>query len=195
VPPYVLHLLAGLWFIGSMASPHVLLLHGYQHERPKGHWLWWLHDELTERGIDVRYPQLPRPHDPVLADWISAATSELALLADGDRVVVTHSLGGILWMHLRDQGLATADRVLMVAPPSRDRLGRELAGFDIEIDPTGVTVMGRETDPYRSVGLEEYSAGRADAVVTIPGDGHINLDDGHGPFPRALVWVLGGAAP
>lgn len=176
-----------------MTSRHVLLLHGYGHTRPAGHWLWWLHDELVERGMEVRYPQMPTPESPVLSEWIDSATTELGLLGNGDRVVVTHSLGCLLWMHMRERGLATADRVLMVSPPTLDRVPAPAAGFALEPDPTGVTLMARERDHVRSVGLDEYSAGRADAVVTIPGEGHINLDDGHGPFPPALQWVLNGA--
>jgi predicted alpha/beta hydrolase family esterase len=177
-----------------MTFTQVLLLHGYGHTRPAGHWMRWLEAELVTRDIAVSYPQLPTPETPVLEEWIDIATHELDAMGDGDRVVVTHSLGCLLWMHLRAQGLASADRVLMVAPPSLDRLPKAALGFSIEPDSTGVTLMARETDPDRSVGLEEFSAGRADAVVTIPGDGHINLDDGHGPFPPALQWVLRGAA-
>ena len=180
-----------------MSQPRVLILHGFQHHRPKDHWLWWLAEELRQRAIPVQYPQLPSPDRPVLSDWIQVATDELAMLGDGERVVVTHSLGGVLWSHLAHRGLVGTERVLMVAPPSRDRLDGVIAPFAGALGPdfletTGVTLVARERDRYRNTPLPWLDGGRAREVHVLPGEGHINPDDGHGPFPPALDWVLTG---
>lgn len=206
-----------------MATPSVLLLHGYEHERPRDHWPWWLHDELGAHGVTVRYPQLPRPLAPRLDEWLEAGNSELAALAGGaltehadhpraipraagqpaaahapERVVVTHSLGGILWHHLAAGG-ARVDRVLIVAPPSHERLTEHLASFSlapIDESATGAvvptTVLARERDPYRATPVAHLASAWGAAHVTLPGEGHLNPDDGHGPLAPALEWVLTG---
>lgn len=180
-----------------MPDARVLILHGFQHHRGRDHWLWWLAEELRRRGVPVQYPQFPTADRPVLSEWIELATVELDMLGDGDRVVVTHSLGGVLWSHLRGRGLTSNERVLVVAPPSRDRLDGVLAPFahglgNEYLDTTGVTLVGRERDHYRNTPLNWLDAGRAKEVHVLPGEGHINADDGHGPFPPALEWVLTG---
>ena len=82
-----------------MSDQRVLILHGFQHHRAKDHWLWWIAEELRQRRIPVQYPQLPSPDRPSVEEWISVARAELEMLGgeDTDRVVITHSLGGVLW--------------------------------------------------------------------------------------------------
>jgi predicted alpha/beta hydrolase family esterase len=55
-----------------------------------------------------------------------------------------------------------------------------------------VTAVMREKDFYRTTPAEEYTAGWPAEVHIMPGEGHFNLDDGHGPFPAALEWVVTG---
>jgi predicted alpha/beta hydrolase family esterase len=183
-----------------MDQTRVLLLHGFQHHREQDHWLWWIAEELRRRSIPVQYPQLPNPDHPQPSEWISVATAELAMLGDGDRVVVTHSLGGVLWSHLVQRGLTANERVLMVAPPSRDRLDGVIAAFAGALGPdyldtNGVTLVARERDRYRNTPLNWLDGGRAKEIHVLPGEGHLNADDGHGPFPEALEWVLRGVWP
>jgi len=183
-----------------MPEPRVLILHGFQHRRSPDHWLWWLAEQLRVRRIPVQYPQFPNPDRPDPAAWDELAQTELAMLGDGERIVVTHSLGGIVWSRLVARGVTDNERVLMVAPPSRDRLDGFLAPFATGmgnefLNTTGVTLVGRERDHYRNTKLDWLDAGRAKDVHVIPGAGHLNADDGHGPFPQALEWVLSGEWP
>lgn len=183
-----------------MPQPRVLILHGFQHHRSRDHWLWWLAEELRVRGIPVQYPQFPAPDAPVLEEWVRLAISELDMLGGGERIVVTHSLGGVLWSHLVARGATGDERVLMVAPPSRDRLDGVIAHFanglgNEFLDTTGVTLVARERDRYRNTPLNWLDGGRARDVHVIPGEGHLNPDDGHGAFPPALEWVLTGQWP
>src|SRR6187401_310654 len=97
---------------GPMTSARVLILHGYEHHRPREHWLWWLAEELRRRDIPVQYPQFPSPDAPQLDEWVDVATTELDMLGDGERIVVAHSLGTVLWLHLAAAG-ARATRVLL----------------------------------------------------------------------------------
>ena len=70
----------------------VLILHGWQNRRPPDHWQFWLAERLRRRGERVLYPQLPSPDEPVLQEWLALLRAELAMLGDGERVVVCHSL-------------------------------------------------------------------------------------------------------
>jgi predicted alpha/beta hydrolase family esterase len=181
----------------SMTDARVLILHGYMHHRDAGHWLRWLTGQLQDRRIPVQYPQMPDADTPRQDAWLELAHRELEIMGPGERVIVAHSLGTVLWHHLVAGG-ATADRVLLVGPPSHDVLTGDLGGFSLAAlgesavgkgAPT--TVIGRERDPYRSTPLAELTHTWQAETVVLPGEGHINMDDGHGPFPLALEWVAG----
>jgi predicted alpha/beta hydrolase family esterase len=186
-----------------MSTSRVLILHGLGHHRPREHWLWWLAEELRLRRVPVQYPQFPSADEPVLEEWIALAVAELEQFhADpsAEHIVVAHSLGTVLWQHLASRGLARADRALLVAPPSLDRLGGQLEPFGFgaldvpaAIAAVPVTAVMREADFYRTTPAQEYTAGWDAEVHILPGEGHLNIDDGHGPFPAALDWVLKGS--
>ena len=59
-----------------------LILHGWQGSGPD-HWQTWLADRLRADGHDVRYPALPDPDHPRLADWLRALDTERE---PGDRI-------------------------------------------------------------------------------------------------------------
>lgn len=183
-----------------MTSPtaRVALFHGVEHRRPRGHWLWWLAEELRRRAVPVQYPQMPRPDAPVLDEWMDLARAELAMLGHEERIVVTHSLGGLMWAHLVPT-LAPDElpsRVLIVAPPSTSVLWDTIAPF---APPQGArpgsvvptTIVARHTDDYRPERLADFASAWGAEAVELPGEGHLTPDDGHGPFPFALDWVLG----
>ena len=183
-----------------MDNLRVLLLHGVGHRRPQEHWLWWLAEELRAACVPVQYPQMPDPDDPDPVAWAAIARAELGMLkaGGGHTVVIAHSLGTILWTHIAETLPAQLlpSRIALVAPPSRhewDVAAPKFADIALGSLSTATTVIvGRAEDPARNVPL----AGLADAwgapFVEIPGSGHLTPDDGHGPFPGALAWVLGG---
>ncbi len=140
-----------------MTDARILLLHGFEHQRAPQHWLWWLAEELRSRRIPVQYPQLPGPDLPLVNLWCDVAEAELAMLGDGERIVITHSLGGILWTHLAARG-AQVDRVLMVAPPSLDRLSGAMS--DMALDGVDIPAALAAGAP---------SMGNQDRVASIKG--------------------------
>ena len=187
--------------MGAMSSTRVLLLHGVEHRRPPSHWLWSLAEDLRRERIPVQYPQLPGPDAPLLEEWLDVARAEFAMLGEGDRVVITHSLGCLLWAHLAptlDLGNA-ALRVLMVAPPSDSILWEPIAHFaGAGAVPPGrlapTAVVGRSVDPYRPTPLAELASAWEAAAIELEGTGHLTPDDGHGRWEAPLAWVLGGSA-
>ncbi len=170
--------------------------------RTPAHWLWPLAEQLREREVPVQYPLLPQCTAPHLDAWRDVVLQELEMLGDGERVVVAHSLGTVLW------GLVGADlperlkatRVLLVAPPTPHELVDSVATFHCDDAVMGagaaagagaVTVVGRESDPHRTQSLADLTRGWAATVHELPGAGHLNPADGHGPWPWALEWALG----
>jgi predicted alpha/beta hydrolase family esterase len=176
----------------------VLLLHGWQNRKPAGHWMRLLAEELTARGHQAVYPQLPDPDEPSLAAWTAAAAEGLAELSGARRVVVGHSLGAVTWLHLAATGaLPPVDRVALVAPPGREflRYTPELAEFGYEQGPgkplgarSGRLVYS-DDDPYCAEGAASVYGGVPGlTAVLLPGQGHLDLDAGYGDWPSMLAW-------
>jgi predicted alpha/beta hydrolase family esterase len=183
-----------------------LVLHGWENRRPPEHWEWWLVDALRDQGEQVLYPQLPSADLPVLADWLEVFTSEWRQMGAGERVVVAHSLGCLLWLHAAAEGLVdpVADRVLLVAPPSPAVTAGTpaMAGFVAPDEPAAVRAASRtdvrlvcsDGDPYSTEGTaaELYGAPLGLDSEVLPGTGHLTIDDGYGPWPAVLAWCLDG---
>lgn len=185
-----------------MDELRVLLLHGVGHRRPEGHWLWWLAEQLRAARVPVQYPQLPAPDDPDPAAWADAARAELGMLTagGGQTVVIAHSLSCALWAHL--VGTLPAQllpsRVALVSPATRLEWSQAAPKFgDLSLGSLAsvpTLIVGRSTDSVRPVPLPKFASEWGAPFVEIPGSGHLTPADGHGPFPGALAWVLGGAA-
>ncbi|MFE9258152.1 RBBP9/YdeN family alpha/beta hydrolase [Streptomyces sp. NPDC006879] len=189
------------------ATGSFLLLHGWQNQRPAGHWQHWLAGELRSAGHQVRYPQLPDPDHPRLTHWLSALDRELAAMAPepaGGRTVLCHSLGCLLWMHAvaRDGGIATpVDRVLLVAPPSPSVLDRhpEISGFappslaerQLAKAAHATRLVCSDDDPYAPEGAAAlFGEPLGIPVDLLAGQGHLDMDAGYGMWPTLLSWCL-----
>lgn len=179
----------------------MLILHGWQGSQGP-HWQRWLAPELRACGWHVQLPELPDAMAPRLAAWRSSLDDQLAQLADGEgeRLVVCHSLGCILWLHHAAAPSADApsvDRVLLNAPPGP--LGELPTFFPVPIDPAGVARAARTTrlvcsddDPYCPDGAQaSYAEPLGIDFDLLPGQGHLNVDAGYGPWPAMLDWCLG----
>jgi predicted alpha/beta hydrolase family esterase len=187
--------------------PHArrfLVVHGWQNHRPAGHWQRWLTETLRDAGEQVLYPQLPDPDRPSLATWRATLRDELAMLGGGERVVICHSLGCLLWLrHAQDaRPRDVVDRVLLVCPPSRSTLPPELADFyEKPFDARAVAASARrgvelvctDADPWCPEGAAEtYGRALGLPVHVVEGGGHLSLDEGYGPWPAVHRWALEG---
>ena len=182
-----------------MNHTRVLLLHGIEHLRPRGHWLWLLAESLRRERIPVQYPQLPAPASPSLDQWMDLARAELAMLGDGERIVITHSLSGLLWCQLAPT-LAPEElptRVLVTGPPTREVLDETVTPWAV---PTGkrldavapTLIVGRETDDFRHSPLPDVAAAWGADYAVIPGHGHLTPADGYGQWDAPLEWIRTG---
>jgi predicted alpha/beta hydrolase family esterase len=178
-----------------------LVLHGWQNQRPAGHWQRWLSERLTAAGHAVDYPQLPDPDNPDLERWLTELTTRLAASPGRQRTVVCHSLACLLWLHgvARDAVPVPVDRVLLVAPPSPRVLEQhaEVAEFvPPDVTPEQLSAAAKETrlvagddDPYCPEGVvAAYGEPLGLPADVLPGAGHLDLDSGYGPWPALLDW-------
>lgn len=176
-----------------------LILHGWQGSSGP-HWQRWLAAQLRDAGHEVQLPELPDPMTPVLSDWLAALDAELgAAAADDDLTVVCHSLGCILWLHhaaAPQRPAVRARRVLLNAPPAP--LGELPTFFPVPLDPGAVMAAAGTTrlvcsdeDPYCPGGaVAAYAEPLGLPYDLLPGQGHLNVDAGYGPWPAMLDWCL-----
>lgn len=192
-----------------MAPLRTLILHGWQGSGD-GHWQTWLAERLTAAGAHVQYPDLPECDVPCPDRWGAALHRELRALAranagEGERVVIAHSLGCVLW--LREAANVSpalrVDRVALVAPPCPGAKVPELARFY----PTGADkaaidaaaghtrLVCSDDDPYcpGRGAAEHWGAPLELEVDLLPGAAHLNVEAGYGPWPAMEAWALGEA--
>jgi predicted alpha/beta hydrolase family esterase len=180
-----------------------LILHGLTGSGG-GHWQVWLDQRLRERGAWISFPELAEPDAPAPQVWEAQLAAELEDLARGagERVVLAHSLGSILWLR-HTTSIRPAhrpDRVALVAPPCGPSGIEEIAPFfPLELEPARVRAAAGATllvcsdnDPYCPDGANVvYGATLGIASEVIPGGGHLNSDAGYGPWPQLEQWCLG----
>jgi len=183
-----------------------LIVHGRDNVRSAEHWQWWLAERLRVAGACVRYPQLPRPDAPDLGRWLEVLRREYAQLGDGERVVVCHSLGCVLWHAAWARMTLTrpAERVLLVAPPGPSVLDEPVTADFGHLDDPGallgscrarIRMVASERDPYCVEGCAAKLYGEPLGLdsETLEGAGHLTPASGYGPWPGVLAWCLDGA--
>jgi predicted alpha/beta hydrolase family esterase len=173
----------------------VLILYGWQGSDTP-HWQDWLAKELTHKGYEVSFPQLSNNQKPQKELWMSEATA--AFDAIKPDIVITHSMGGILWFHLCNEGLVTSvENLLLVAPP------RDLSDFEdvktffpVEVPSQHCAkqtlMICSDNDPYMDLDESKKLAKRLGAPLKVlENAGHINSDSGFGPWPWVLDYICG----
>ena len=181
-----------------------LILHGIENHRPPGHWQFLLAARLVELGREVRYPDLPDPDAPRYDRWRDRLREELAALCSDERVVVCHSLACLLWFRAAPElgDNERIDRLLLVSPPSSDRVPEAGASFRLrEFDAHAVRTSVRgeiaifcsDADPYNPPGAQAlYGDALGVTAVVFRGAGHITPESDYGPWNAAEDWCAGG---
>jgi uncharacterized protein len=183
-----------------------LILHGIAYDGSEDHWHNRLARRLGELGHHVRYPQLPAPEAPRLADWLAVLRRELdGMTQPGapDPVVVCHSLGCLLWIHHAAELSHPVDRLLLVAPPEDAQVPLPVDEFRVgHPDPASIRgssvapprLVRGDLDPYSPSGVPEWAVESGCEIDRLAGVAHLNPDDGHGPWPSCERWCLEGGA-
>lgn len=184
----------------------VIILHGMpdKEEYMRGelqstkHWIPWLKNELSTRGITAKAPELPQPYAPDYTQWKKAFEQ---YVVDRETVVVGHSCGaGFLVRWLSENNVRTG-KVILVAPwmdPHHAAADLVTDFFDFTINPDlgirhAVTVFysaDDDTDVLDTVELLEHTLIRC-RVIALKDKGHFTLEDmGTVQFPELLEEVL-----
>ncbi|MDQ1297861.1 MAG: serine hydrolase [Campylobacterota bacterium] len=172
-----------------------LLLHGWGgSDNP--HWQAWLAGEIAKDYGMVAFPLLDNPHFPTKNRWMTQVKELMAQFQP--EVVICHSLGNILWLHLCNEGeIDPVKRLLLVAPPRLDlELDTLKSFFPVSIPDflyaEEALLVTSTNDPYMS--SEEASTLQEVLDIemkVLENAGHINADSGFGEWPWAKEWVMG----
>jgi len=173
----------------------VLLLYGLQGSDTP-HWQSWLCEELTKEGYNVLFPQFSNNTNPIKEVWIEEAFD--VIRNNSIDMVVTHSLGNILWFHLcSDERLKSlhVKNLLLVAPP------RDLSAMKVvetffpytlpkSLHADDVLMVGSDNDEYISQAELNQLARALDIKQKIfQNAGHINGSSGYGEWPWVKEWI------
>ncbi|MCO7174539.1 RBBP9/YdeN family alpha/beta hydrolase [Sporolactobacillus kofuensis] len=176
-----------------------LVLHGLGGSTG-GHWQEWLTNELKAQGKNVWFPNLPDWDHPKKDEWLSCLDDTMhAIPEDDPLVVVTHSLGCILWIHYAAQHQERkVSRLIMVCPPSNGLDKAEIQNFfPLPFDKRVLRITAKESllilstnDPFLSRDrICEYLDFQIPCLI-LPEQGHINLQSGYGGWPWMLKLCL-----
>lgn len=129
--------------------------------------------------------------NPDLAEWISKIKD--AVTADVGRVtLVAHSLGCLAvahWARAYPANTGQVQSALLVAPPNVELspgIPKKLRNFaTYEKIPFPTILVGSESDYHMTLESAQRLAGYwGSRFVNAGRAGHINVDSGHGPWPR-----------
>ena len=144
----------------------------------------------------MTFPNLPNAATPRVRPWLDALDHNL----EPGMTVLTHSLGGLLWLHHAARlPSVQARRVLVVAPSQPDEDQPVSAGFrPTPLSREGVAAAASETqlvcstdDPWSPPDTSRRIAEAIAAPIHwLEHAGHINTSAGYGPWPWVEQWAL-----
>lgn len=182
-----------------MKDRSYLIVHGYGGSG-SAHWQAWLYNQLKDSNEKVYFPSLPNEHSPNLNKWIIALKDEVKKL-EGEKFVICHSLGTILWLHYANlSDVIEVDHLLLVAPPGPDGIAglENVNGFlpiplqkkNLFKSSKNIRLVCSDADEF-CVEKASIHFGEALSITTdiLPNEArHINIDSGYGPWPDVQKW-------
>ena len=138
-------------------KPKLLIIHGVGGDAEEN-WFPWLKEKAEGKGYEVLVPSLPESDHPDLGAWIEALR-ELGIDKDDKLIVIGHSLGGPVALHLVGELGIQIEKIILVAP-SGPSIGEEnwsnikKAGFD-----------ARSIEAVRDISSKEYNSGKLKNMV------------------------------
>lgn len=177
-------------------SKRALIFHGTMGS-PDGNWFPWLRDALEQEGWQITVPTFPTPENHSLASWISALENQVSNLDNID-LLVGHSLGANLILHILESGLCKTDKAILVgctiAKGNVAEYNELNKSFVKDFDWKAIKgnfnhgyILHGDNDPYVPIAQAQSVAdGLALDLQTIKDGGHLNIETGYDRFPLLL---------
>ena len=173
-------------------SKRVLILHGLGgSDFP--HWQAHLAADLIKENYIVSFPSLPLRNNPNLKEWQNFLKKELKHFKPD--IVVCHSLANVLWFHTCDSLDIKLDKLMLVAPVSRNRTIEEAKTFypypiAKDLKAKEVIMAASTNDPYMSIEEAiELQSKLNIGMKIMENAGHINAAAGFGKLDCSLDWI------
>jgi len=170
-----------------------LILHGWGgSDFP--HWQAHLACEVARDYGTVSFPLIQHPHFPSKNRWVKQIKAILEELRPD--TVVCHSLANTLWFWLCEEGIAPAERLFMVAPPSLNTTEATIKSFfpcpmPETLCAKEVQMFVSDNDPWITVDEAKEIAQHYDIPLEILHNaGHINADSGFGKWEKIEQLVM-----
>lgn len=173
-------------------SKKVLIIHGWGGS-PTPHWQSQLEDALLKDNYEVSFPTLPNLHFPILNEWKEYIKKEVEVFQP--QIVVCHSLGNIVWLHLIQELDIQLEKLLLVAPVRYDCNIKEVETFfpypyPKDLKAKDVSLVASSNDPYMNQDeVKEFKNKFNIKLEVFNNAGHINADSGFGRFDFAYDFV------
>ncbi len=180
-----------------------LIIHGYGGSN-QGNWFPWLKTELKKIGWNVDAPNLPNTNKPQLTEQLSVLANiwnSRELHTEGKRILIGHSLGGSLLLHLLEQDWKDPlDIAIIVASTSHKNHLPELEDYfatphdfeKIKKNCKKFILIFSDNDPYINTETGPYyqhQLGENTELFMIHDAGHFMGRDGYETFPMILELI------
>jgi predicted alpha/beta hydrolase family esterase len=148
--------------------------------------------DLIKENYIVSFPLLPNRDNPDFEQWKGFVKEEITHFKPD--IVVCHSLGNVVFLHVFNEMSLCLDKVLLVAPVSQECNIEEIKAFFPYplplIDAHEVLIKASTNDPYMSLDEVKQMQIKMDISLEIlQSAGHINADSGFGKLDCALQWI------
>ena len=170
----------------------VLILHGLGgSDYP--HWQAKLAGELISQHYDVSFPSFPSRDNPQLKEWKEYLKKEINHFQPD--IVVCHSLANVLWFHSCEQLDISLEKLMLVAPVSRNRVVEAASTFYPypivkDLKAKEVMMIASTNDPYMNEDEALDLKEKLNVEINVLRNaGHINADSGFGSIDFALDWL------
>ncbi|RXJ80892.1 alpha/beta hydrolase [Arcobacter sp. F2176] len=173
-------------------NKRVLILHGLGgSDFP--HWQAHLASDLIKDNYIVSFPAFPSRDNPDLSEWKEFLKKEIKHFKPD--IVVCHSLANVLWFHTCSELDISLDKLMLVAPVSRNRIVKEAQSFYPypivkDLKAKEIIMAASTNDPYMEI--EEAIKLQTELNVgmkIMENAGHINAASGFGKLDCALDWI------
>ncbi|CAH1563528.1 RBBP9/YdeN family alpha/beta hydrolase [Vibrio owensii] len=178
----------------SIMKGNILIIPGYK-DSPKGHWQTWIEKQYpnAERLKTIDY------HQPVLFNW-SAHISEYLAKQAHPVTIVAHSFSCLAAVIAIKQHRPLVNAALLVAPASPIRFTKDghtkkfptspTISSALPDEPLGITglIVASQNDPWMDYeDACELSLKWGMPFHNVGDAGHINIESGHGPYPKVKM--------